>query len=340
MTRNTPPWLSVVMCTYQGERFLRETLQSVAVQETADIEIIAIDDGSTDATRSILDAFSERLPICVIASERTGNWIKNTNRGIDEARGNYICFLHQDDVWEPNRLAVLRALTKTHPDCGIFVHPSYYIDATGRKVGRWSLPFPQRDGLVETAAFIERLMVQNLLAIPAPLFRRDLAERVGPMREDLWFLADWEYWGRLIVKTVPYHCAAYLASFRIHDLSQTVTRSHNSDDLRRQYHAVIDSILSQLLDVEENHIQRVKSAAYMNCEVSIMLALMSHGDFSNFGNVCRASLHLGPKGWVRFLRDSRLHQRLFSRLRVLCCSGLLSYQDLGLCGMRSKNYDQ
>ncbi len=308
------------MCTYQGERFLRETLRSVEVQDAADIEIIAIDDGSTDATLAVLDEFSARLPICVISEERTGNWIKNTNRGIDEARGDYICFLHQDDVWEPNRLDVLRSLTKIHPECGIFVHPSYYINANGRKVGRWTLPFPQRDGAIETTVFLERLIVQNLLAIPAPLFRRDLARQAGPMREDLWFLADWEYWGRLIGMTVPYHCAEPLSSFRIHDLSQTVTRSHNSDDLRHQYHVVIESIVTQLLDVEEKHVLRAKSAAYMNCEVSIMLALISHGHVSNLGNVFRASLHLGPNGWFRFLRDSRLCQRVFSRLRTRCCS--------------------
>ena len=310
------PWLSVVLCTYQGERYLRDTLASVESQDWTDFEIIAIDDGSTDATPGILAEFGRRLPIRMLKAKRTGNWILNTNRGIAEARGEFVCLLHQDDLWSPGRLETLHSLTREYPDSDVFVNPSHYIDTHGRRIGRWTLPFPKGGGSVDTSLFLERLMVQNLLAIPAPIFRRELAQRVGPLQEDLWFLADWEFWGRLISLTVPYHCPEPLTSFRVHRASQTATRSQNGEDLRRQYHAVIDSIASRIPQADEQRIRSARRAAYLNCEVSIALALVSHRDFSNCGQAFRQSLRLRPSDWPRFWRDSRTVQRLGSRLRA------------------------
>ena len=121
------PWLSVVVCTYQGERFLRDALLSIEVQRADDIEIIAVDDGSTDGTCLILDEFSERLPLRRIDVEHSGNWIANTNRGISESCGDYICFLHQDDLWLPGRIDQLREATRQYPQVGFFINSSRFI---------------------------------------------------------------------------------------------------------------------------------------------------------------------------------------------------------------------
>jgi glycosyltransferase involved in cell wall biosynthesis len=313
---STVPWLSVVVCTYQGELFLREALESVAGQIADDIELIAIDDGSTDGTLAILQEFAGKLPLQILPVEHTGNWIVNTNRAMAQARGEFVCFLHQDDRWEPKRVEVLRGLCRQYPQCGMFVHSAYYINADGRRVGRWTLPFGNKNGPVTAGEFLERLMVQNLLAIPAPIFRRELAQHVGPMREDLWFLADWEYWARLAAACEPCLAADKLASFRVHKLSQTATRSHDADDLRHQYHEVIDSIAAYLPELDARRLKCIRRAAYINCELSITLALISHRRFSNIGALARAALCLSPAVWLRFWRDSRIWQRVAGRLRA------------------------
>ena len=308
--------ISVIICTYQGERFLEAALQSIADQQDAALEVIAIDDGSTDCTLEILRQFADRLPLKIIAGKRTGNWIVNTNRGLREARGDYIGFLHQDDLWAPGRLQALRKMIADFPDCSLFVHPSDYIDDAGRKVGCWSLPFPRRRQQIASGDFLERLLVQNLLAIPAPLFSRKLVQKAGTLREDLWFLADWEYWGRLAALSPAGICPDCLASFRIHKDSQTSTRSYDADDMRRQYHTVIDAIAGKCHQVSPKRLERARRAALLNCEVSIMLAQLSHGARPEYSRVLKTAARLSPPAWQRFLRDSRIIPRLTSRLRV------------------------
>ncbi len=82
-----PPWISVIIPTYQGERFLAQALESIAQQWDDTIEVIAIDDGSTDNTLAILKQYATRLALRVLAYEHTGNWVQNTNRALNLARG-------------------------------------------------------------------------------------------------------------------------------------------------------------------------------------------------------------------------------------------------------------
>jgi glycosyltransferase involved in cell wall biosynthesis len=103
----TAPWLSVVVPTYNGAAYLPAALESVAAQADDGVEVVAVDDGSTDATPAILESFAGRLRLTVVR-RRVGNWVANTNLGLEHARGEWVCFLHQDDLWRPGRLAAVR----------------------------------------------------------------------------------------------------------------------------------------------------------------------------------------------------------------------------------------
>src|SRR4051812_48632691 len=92
------PWLSVVIPTYNGERYLPATLESVKGQDLSGLELIAIDDGSSDSTVDILENYRDTLPLQIIRGARSGNWVKSTNRALSLAHGEYACFLHQDDL--------------------------------------------------------------------------------------------------------------------------------------------------------------------------------------------------------------------------------------------------
>ena len=101
------PWLSVVVPTYNGAAHLAEALESIRVQSDDGIEVIAVDDGSTDATPDILERFARSMPLRVVRSDHVGNWVAVTNRGLRMALGAYCSFLHQDDLWMPGRMDAL-----------------------------------------------------------------------------------------------------------------------------------------------------------------------------------------------------------------------------------------
>src|SRR6267378_2528993 len=165
------PWLSIVMPVWNGERYLREALESIRQEGTGGYEVIAVDDGSSDRSPEILREWERHLPLRHVARERGGNWVAATNAGLREARGDYVCFLHQDDLWLPGRLAAIRQEARHAP--ALILHPAVFIAADGSRLGTWRCPLPA--GEVEPPLFAERLIVQNFIAIPAPAFRREPA---------------------------------------------------------------------------------------------------------------------------------------------------------------------
>src|SRR6267378_4475041 len=227
------PWLSIVMPVWNGERYLREALESIRQEGTGGYEVIAVDDGSSDRSPEILREWERHLPLRHVARERGGNWVAATNAGLREARGDYVCFLHQDDLWLPGRLAAIRQEARHAP--ALILHPAVFIAADGSRLGTWRCPLPA--GEVEPPLFAERLIVQNFIAIPAPAFRREAALALGGMDEALWYLADWDLWLRLGSQGAIRYLTSALAAFRVHPSSQTIVPKHLAD--RRCQHQLV-----------------------------------------------------------------------------------------------------
>lgn len=302
------PWLTVVIPTYQGERFLARALASVEAQrEPGPIELLAVDDGSSDGTLGILAAFAARLPLRVLRPGRSGRWARSTNLGLGEARGVYACVLHQDDTWEPGRLAALRRLVSRHPDGVLFVHPSRYIDGDDRELGRLHPPLP---GGEVTGLIRPRLLVQNFLAVAAVLFRRDAALEVGGMDEALWYTADWDLWLKLAGAGTCHHLPEVLASFRLHRGAQTMLGSREPEDFRAQ----LERVLARHRGGMSSETLR---AARFSVETNVALAALAHGRRADLLGLAARFFELGPSGWFRYFRDSRLVERVSARRSLL-----------------------
>jgi GT2 family glycosyltransferase len=303
------PWLSVILPTYNGAAFLPKALESVRAQGDAGLELIAVDDGSTDATIEILDEYATGLPLRIERRPRSGNWVAGTNHGLSLAHGKYVCFLHQDDVWAENRVSVLRAAVETAPDAALVVHPSWFVDSTGRKLGLWRCPLPE--GKLDGQLVMERLIIQNFLAIPAPIFRRELVLQNGGMDESLWYTADWDLWLALARIGPVVHVPRPLASFRVHTSSQTSQRTGDESAMREQLEAVLRKHLPAAARRHEN----IAAAATLSAELNVALAAALHGSRFPWARLLRRFVSLGPLGWHRFWRDSRIGDRVSARLR-------------------------
>ena len=313
------PWLSVIMPTFEGVRYVETALESVVAQATGHVlEVIVVDDGSTDGTVGVIESFASRLPVKLIRQSHGGSWVASTNVGMAQARGEFCCFLHQDDRWEPGRVEALAALRVAYPSAGVLVHPSRFVDPEGEVLGRWSLPFGrQREGMVAQHEVLERFLVQNFLAIPAPCFRRDVAFKAGPLEESLWFLADWDFWARLCAVTEVAVCPEPLAAFRVHPASQTACRTHDETDLRAQY-AMVTERVSALLGAQRDAVggRRARRAGALNVELSLVLAALHHGRRPSWGRLLGAMTCCSVPAWRRFWRDSCIVERVQARIRM------------------------
>jgi len=315
MNAESQPWLSVIMPVYQGGAYLRAALDSVLAQPTPELEVIAVDDGSTDATPTILREYAGRLPLRIITRPHIGNWVSNTNVGLREARGRYAGFLHQDDVWHPRRLAVLRRLTEQFPEVGFFLHPALFMDENAQWLGRWSCPFPIIGKPLAPGPALERYAVQNFIPLPTPLFSLELARRVGPLDESLWFTADYDFWARLMRAGPLVYWNEPLAGFRLHAQSQTAVASHDPADMDRQYRTVSHRILN-MPEFPAARRDAVRRVADFNTELNVALAQMWHGRKGVWAGLAWRGLSLGPAGWRRFLRESRFMLRVGARWRL------------------------
>ena len=311
------PLLSVVMPTYNGERFIAAALESVRDQYrdqvNDEIELVIVDDGSTDRTLDVVHGYAGVLPIRLITPGRLGNWVAATNLGLREAMGDWACFLHQDDLWLPGRLKRLHGEMQSHQG-PLIIHNAMYVGPDGRELGPWTCPFSQ-GGDIASNQFIERLLVQNFIAIPSPVFRRSAAIESGGLNEALWFSADWDLWLRLGAMGPVCFIAETLSAFRVHPASQTAARKLQPNEWEKQLTMVLAHHLESW-PITGTVRTSVERAARASIAVNSSLSAASRGEPVKASTVLLQLLGLGPWGWHRYLRDSRIVQRVGSRLKA------------------------
>lgn len=310
---NSSPWLSVIIPTFNGATYIRESLESVYGQNDSGIECILIDDGSTDKTLAIARSFTNRLNLRIVEGAARGSWIAGTNDGLRIATAPFACFLHQDDYWLPGRSRHMKALIDAQPNCSLYLHPVEFRDHRGGYLGRWTCPLPS-DVSLEDRFVLPRLTVQCFTAINGPIFRTDLAIERGLLDPRLWYTADWDFWIRLARGQRTAYCPKVLAAFRVHSQSLTVQGSKQSSDFRWQLESVVERCLADRPEEDPD----VVSRAHLSVQFNIAIATAYSGEgYRPLLRALIALLRRGPYYWGRFFRDTRLHERVGARLHAL-----------------------
>jgi glycosyltransferase involved in cell wall biosynthesis len=309
----TRPWLSVIMPTYNGERYLRETFQSMVEQDERGFECVVVDGGSTDSNRAIIDEFSRELDVRLFVRPEFPNWVGKTNFGFGEAAADHVCMLHSDDRWLPGRTAAVRRALERHPDLALLLNPSLIIDQDGRTVGRWRCPL-EPDVVYSADALLEHLIVQNFVAVPAPTFRREAALAVGGIDSVLWYTGDWDFYLKLARTGPTLYLDEMLTSFRIHGASLTMKGSANVDSFRAQLETVLERHLPAIESAERR--QAARRVGAVSYEIDSSLAAAVVGSCGELPGAFASLAALGPAGWRSYFRDSRIVERVSSRLRA------------------------
>jgi glycosyltransferase involved in cell wall biosynthesis len=306
------PWLSVVIPVHDGAAHLPAALESIRREDIRDVEIIAVDDRSTDRSREILRDMSASLPLRVV-EHGAGSWVAGSNLGLREARGRFACFLHQDDTWLPDRLTALRSELRSAPDTLLALHHACFIGPSGEPLGAWLCPLPT--GEVPSAVVMAHLLVQNFIAIPSPVFLREEALRSGGLDEGLWYTADWDLWLRLAARGPVRFIPRILAAFRVHHKAQTVARSATVAEMHEQLRVVFERHWKRWPAPERSR-RAVRRAAGFSNSLNSALAGTMRGESLRPWLLLSQFLALGPLGWRRYLRSSRIVERLLPRLRL------------------------
>ena len=173
------------------------------------------------------------------------------------------------------------------------------------------------DGGAARAASLS-LLVQNAIAIPSPLIRRSAWAAAGGMDEALWYTADWDLYLKLLAHGDMAVRPMATTAFRLHGGSLTMQGRHQAGAMEQQHAAVLARHLPLLAPVPPAVEQRARASAALNCA----LAGASAGRLRALAGALLRLAALGPLGMAHYMRESRIAERVWPRLRLALAGGM------------------
>jgi len=222
------PRFSVVCPAYNSQAYILRTLQTVVDQQFGPLELIIIDDGSSDGTPELVEAFlaehARRFEWSVLRTSHRGPGAAR-NAGVQAASGEWIAFLDSDDIWFPHKLARVRDVITSDSRVNFICHHEELIKLDGSVVGLDYSSYYTPDRPLPL-----QMYQRNLFSTSAVACRRDLLVRNGMFDETLMSAQDYELWLRLAPQIV--------VRFIQERLGQYVERQGNitSGNWRRRMH--------------------------------------------------------------------------------------------------------
>jgi hypothetical protein len=218
-----PPTVSVVMSVYNGDRFLREAIESVLAQTLSDFELVVVDDGSTDSSSEILAEYAASDSRVVIERQTNQGRARALNRGFVLARGPLVARFDADDVALPNRLESQRQFLVEHETVAAVGGAVIFVDGRGREFGQWQYPLTH-------AEIREALRYTTPLVHPAVMVRKDAFHRTGGYRPVLPEAEDLDLWLRMAESYELANVPQLVIRYRIH-AGQATAQDHELQTL-------------------------------------------------------------------------------------------------------------
>lgn len=203
--------VSVVIPVFNREKFVRQTIDTVLAQTYRDFEIIAIDDGSKDGSRSILESFGDSIRVLEHPGGANRGQSASINLGLRHARGEMIAVLDSDDFWLPDKLAIQVGFLDSHPDVGLVYGNGWMVDENGAR--RYAIYGPDhREG-----SEASRILLNCYFHIPGnALVRAAVFQKVGGFDESLRAAQDHDMAIRISEVTRLAYIETHLWCYRRH----------------------------------------------------------------------------------------------------------------------------
>jgi len=219
------PKVTVLMSVYNGEKYLREAIDSILDQTFCDFEFLIINDGSTDSSTDIIRSYDDSR-IRLIENEKNIGLTRSLNKGLKLARGEYIARMDADDISLPDRLEEQVSFLDEHKNVAIVSSSVIFINSCGKKVGSWNLAANSDE--------IKKIFLkdQNQIAHPFSMYKKKCVEKVGMYREEFEVAQDVDLWMRMIEQ---YDIANIKETLGMHRIGQN-SISANKGKMQRLMH--------------------------------------------------------------------------------------------------------
>lgn len=182
------PLVTVIIASYNMAQYLPQAVESVLAQTWKNLELVVVDDGSKDNTQEVMSGYGDDPRVRFFHSENKGQ-PKAKNRGLAEAKGDFIAWCDADDIWSPNKLQV-QMCAFSDPKVGVVYSEVGYMDSKSTPINK-EIPYKRHSGNVT-----EHLVINNFVPFGTAVFRRDCMDNNGKFDENLPMGIDWDLWLR------------------------------------------------------------------------------------------------------------------------------------------------
>ncbi len=221
MAKRQVPKISVIILSYNFEKYLKECVDSVLAQTLRPFEIIICDDYSSDESWAIISEYAERFPKFIKSYRHETNigMPRNVNFAIKRAEGDLITFLDGDDRWLPRKLELEWKALQINPDARIAYSNVYTIDDKGNRTGIWydreGHPPPSGDVFVEV--FSKSITFKSVSVYQNEMIYRTVIDELGYVDKDVEIFLDWDWMIRSTARYPVAYSGEALIEYRIHD---------------------------------------------------------------------------------------------------------------------------
>ena len=224
--------VSVLIANYNYARYIGEAIESVLNQTYPHFEIIVCDDGSTDNSCEVVEAYAQSVPRLKLLHKQNGGVASALNAAYQQSSGQLICLLDADDVWMANKLQRVIEAFKSDTKCGFVIHNVIQIDGHGKFIK----PTPMFSKLA--SGWMAKLALENGEFVETPIppssalcFRRQVTDLIFPINEAFVKNADGLINGLALFATVIVPVSEVLSMYRLHGANITGTLSATADTL-------------------------------------------------------------------------------------------------------------
>jgi glycosyltransferase involved in cell wall biosynthesis len=240
----TAPLVSVIMASYNGASYIAESIDSVLAQTYEPIELIVVDDASSDGTAELVAAYAEREPTRVRAQlkrTRTGP-CRARNDALSMARGPLIAWLDHDDLWLPTKVEEQVAVLEARPDVGLVYT---YFDAFDSDTGSL-IPWPEGRSDAEGDVLADLLLIGCFIGSCTAMFRREALDRRGGRLRDRDFSIgdDYQLWLTIALDWRVARIPKVMARYRRHRSNES-SRVAGAIDVRSWRTAFLQEFIAQ-----------------------------------------------------------------------------------------------
>ncbi len=237
------PLVSVIMPSYNHEKYIEEAIRSVWEQTYANVELIVLDDGSKDSSPEIIKKLKKisPIPMTVVLKENEGLCL-TLNKGLELSNGMYICPLASDDRFLSHKIQFLfERYEKLSNDVGAIFSKCYAIDVNGIRLSEFNKNYKNK---ITDNIFEDLLLWRYVFHYATGMFKKDILLSVGGYNENHKF-EDWDIYLRIIEKYKIVYIDEFVAEYRV----------ESGNHLSKQFSS---TLIEDVLSIFEDHVSKYK----------------------------------------------------------------------------------